>query len=557
MNAPFYEPPAGTRPSASLLLLRNAADGLEVLMLRRAERDGDQRSGAAVFPGGQLDARDHAAHALCLGPTDAEASALLGVAAGGLDYYIAAVRETFEEAGLLLATGTPDLAALHPWRDRLQSGEASFVDFCQATGVQPELRGLVYAAHWLTPLGAPKRFDTRFFAVRAPAGQQAEVDHGEAVALMWLRPAQALDKALGLKLLPVTRELLKELAGYHDVDAALAAMAERAARGGVPLVEPRRALTARGPGVVLPHELPYAEIGRLDPSGHGEAHATLLAGRVVALSPRVLRITAPNPGPMTGPGTNTYLVGGGEGGGWTAIDPGPDSEPHLQALLAALAERGGRLERILVTHTHRDHSPGAAALAAATGAPVWGRVADHPAWQDESFRPDHVPQHAERIFCGNGATLRVWHTPGHASNHLCYLLEEERLLFTGDHVMQGSTVVINPPDGDMVAYLASLHELLAEPLDWLAPGHGYLVAEPHAVLRALIAHRLKREAKVALRLQQAGPGTLAELVGTVYDDAPVALHGVAQRSLLAHLLKLRSEGRAVEDAQQRWAAVAR
>jgi glyoxylase-like metal-dependent hydrolase (beta-lactamase superfamily II) len=304
--------------------------------------------------------------------------------------------------------------------------------------------------------------------------------------------------------------------------------------------------------------LPYAEIGRLDPQGHGEAHATLVAGRVVALSPRVLRITAPNPGPMTGPGTNTYLVGGGEaGGGWTAIDPGPESKAHLQALLAALAERGGRLERILVTHTHRDHSPGAAALAAATGAPVWGRVADHPAWQDESFRPDHVPQHGERIACGDGATLRVWHTPGHASNHLCYLLEEERLLFTGDHVMQGSTVVINPPDGDMVAYLASLHELLQEPLEWLAPGHGYLVAEPHAVLRALITHRLKREAKVAQGLQQAGPGTLAELVGTVYDDVPAALHGVAQRSLLAHLLKLQAEGRAAEDAQQRWAAAER
>jgi glyoxylase-like metal-dependent hydrolase (beta-lactamase superfamily II) len=137
------------------------------------------------------------------------------------------------------------------------------------------------------------------------------------------------------------------------------------------------------------------------------------------------------------------------------------------------------------------------------------------------------------------------------------MLEEERLLFTGDHVMQGSTVVINPPDGDMVAYLGSLNELLAEPLDWLAPGHGFLVAEPQAVLRALIAHRLKREAKVSQGLQQAGPGTLTELVAVVYDDVPAALHGLAQRSLLAHLLKLRAEGRASEDAQQRWAAAER
>ena len=574
MTSTWYEPPAGTRPSASLLLLRDCADsatdaatdaargGLEVLMLRRAERDGDQRSGAAVFPGGQLDARDRAAHALCAGPSDAEASARLGLAEGGLDYLIAAVRETFEEAGLLLATATAPLdpAALHPWRERLQSGEASFVDFCTATGVQPDLRGLVYAAHWLTPRGAPKRFDTRFFTAHAPSGQQATVDHGEAVALMWLRPAQALDPALGLKLLPVTRELLKELAGFADAASALAAYAARAA---VPLVEPRRALTARGPGVVLPHELPYAEVGRLDPQGHGEVHATLQAGRVVDLSvhpqARVLRMTAPNPGPMTGPGTNTYLVGSAEPGtGWTVIDPGPALDgagaPHLQALLGAIAERGGRLERILVTHTHRDHSPGAAALAAATGAPVWGRVASHPEWQDESFRPAHEPQHGERIACGPGATLRVWHTPGHASNHLCYLLEEEGLLFTGDHVMQGSTVVINPPDGDMAAYLRSLEELLEEPLQWLAPGHGFLVAQPQVVLRALIAHRLKREAKVLAALQQHGPAALEGLVQAVYDDVPAALHGVAQRSLWAHLLKLQGEGRAALDSEDRWLA---
>ncbi len=553
----LYEPPAGTRPSASLLLLRDSAQGLEVLMLRRAERDGDQRSGAAVFPGGQLGVRDRAAHALCLGPDDAEASRQLGLAAGGLDYFIAAVRETFEEAGLLLASGAVDAAALHPWRDRLQSGAASFVDFCEATGVQPDLRGLVYAAHWLTPLGAPKRFDTRFFAALAPASQQAEVDHGEAVSFLWVRPAQALDPALGLKLLPVTRELLKALLPHASAQAALDAYRQAAA---VPLVQPRRALTARGPGVVLPHDLPYAEVGRLDPTGHGNAHATLLPGRVVALSPRVLRITAPNPGPMTGPGTNTYLVGGGQaGGGWTAIDPGPVSEPHLQALLAALAERGGRLERILVTHTHRDHSPGAAALAAATGAPVWGRIAAHPEWQDSEFRADHVPAHGERIAAGGGgavsATLRVWHTPGHASNHLCYLLEEERLLFTGDHVMQGSTVVINPPDGDMAVYLRSLHELLQEPLDWLAPGHGFLVAQPHEVLRALIAHRLKREAKVLAALHSHGPGALESLVSAVYDDVPAALHGVAQRSLWAHLLKLQGEGRAALDERDRWSAL--
>ena len=270
------------------------------------------------------------------------------------------------------------------------------------------------------------------------------------------------------------------------------------------------------------------------------------------LSPRILRITAPNPGVMTGPGTNTYLVSDSQGQGWTAIDPGPASDEHLQTILVLLAALPGPLQRILVTHTHRDHSPGAAALSQATGAPVSGRFAAHPMWQDETFAPAHQPQHGERIVIGADTTLRVIHTPGHASNHLCFLLEEERLLFTGDHLMQGSTVVINPPDGDMAAYLASLRGLLDEDLEWLAPGHGFLVAQPQPVIAKLIAHRLRREAKVLAAFDRVGgSATLAALVLQVYDDVPAALHGVAERSLLAHLLKLQADG-AVVLAGERW-----
>jgi len=195
------------------------------------------------------------------------------------------------------------------------------------------------------------------------------------------------------------------------------------------------------------------------------------------------------------------------------------------------------------------------ALAQATGASVHGRIAAHPQGQDDRFEPQTVLAGGERLVLGPQATLSVIHTPGHASNHLCYLLEEERLLFTGDHVMQGSTVVINPPDGDMAAYLAALTGLLDEALDWLAPGHGFLVAQPQAVLRGLIAHRLKREAKVVAAVRSAGPATARELVVQVYDDVNPALHGVAERSLLAHLLKLRADGLAEEDADGRWAAV--
>lgn len=540
-TAAHYQPPPDARPASSVLFLRDGAPGLEVLMLRRAEREGDLRGGAAVFPGGVLDARDREAHVYCVGADDLEVSARLNLAHGGLDYLVAAVRESFEEVGLLLGTGRFDVGALHPWRDRLQSGEAGIAALCREVGLRLDLSGLVYWSHWLTPPGMPRRFDTRFFAVRAPQGQLAVADHGEAVEVMWLAPAAALDAALGLKLLPVTRRTLQQLARHADAGAALAEGRSRM----IPLTMPRRAFSEKDLRVVLPDEPPYAEIGRLDPEGRGDVFADIVAGRAVRLSPHVIRVTAPNPGPMTGPGTNSYLIGRGDA--WTCIDPGPAMAGHVSALIEVVKAQGpsARLEHILVTHTHRDHSPGAAPLAAAVGAPVLGLRTAYPEWQDQSFAPTRELAHGERLVLAEGVTLRVIHTPGHASNHLCYLLEEEKTLFTGDHVMQSGTVVINPPDGDMAAYLRALEGLLAEDLEWLAPGHGFLVADPHRVLRALIAHRLWREAKVVAALQRQGrPATLEGLVPAVYDDVPSALHNMAERSLLAHLIKLESDGRA-------------
>jgi glyoxylase-like metal-dependent hydrolase (beta-lactamase superfamily II)/8-oxo-dGTP pyrophosphatase MutT (NUDIX family) len=548
--------PAGARKAASVLLLRDATTGpgVEVLLLRRAERAGDQHSGAVVFPGGVLDARDHQAHAFCDGPDDASFSAKLALAQGGLDYAVAALRETFEEVGLLLTAHSrdkhPDAAALHPWRARLNAGEVSAADFCQFNNVRFDVNALAYYSHWLTPPGAPKRFDTRFFAALAPAGQVAQADLTEAVELMWLTPAQALDKTRGFKLLPVTQRTLQELAAFSSAEQALHSIRQRS---NIPRIMPRRVHSARGPRVVLPEDLCYAEVGRLDPEGRGDVWGDIEAGRAVRLSPRIVRVTAPNPGAMTGPGTNSYLVNGlaaagGSGGaqteGLTAIDPGPISPAHVQALLAAAQAQGQPITRIIVTHTHGDHSPGAVALAQATGAPVLGKHAAHAEWQDKSFAPQRELAHGERLAVGPGCNLRVIHTPGHASNHLCFLLEEEQTLFTGDHVMQGSTVVINPPDGDMSAYLKALHALLDEPLQWLAPGHGFLVAQPHAVLRALIAHRGRREAKVLAALQKHGPAPLAGLLPHVYDDVAASLHAMASRSLWAHLLKLQSDGRA-------------
>jgi len=551
MTNPPYTIDSDARPAASLLLLRDGDVGLEVLMLRRAERDGDPRSGAAVFPGGVLDARDRAAHVHTTSPDDAAWSQALLLDAGGLDYAVAALRETFEEVGLLLAEREVDLTALDAWRNALQTGRSGIAELCVAESLRLDTAALAYHSHWLTPPGAPKRFDTRFFAAAAPAGQVAVADEGEALELMWLTPVAALEPAHGLKLLPVTRRTLMDLGRFAN---AADALSEAWERKHPPRIMPRRAASSRGGAgsrIVLPDELPYAEVARLDPTGRGDVFAELAAGVPVRLSPRVVRVTAPNPGPMTGPGTNSYLVSGDGGANWTCIDPGPESAEHTQALLAAAAP--GRIQRILVTHTHRDHSPGAHALAAESGAPTSGRVADFPQWQDPSFVPDLPLAGGERLVLGADATLRVIHTPGHASNHLCYLLEEEQLLFTGDHVMQGSTVVINPPDGDMSAYLASLQGLLDEPLQWFAPGHGFLVAHPHALLRALIAHRFKREAKVLAAVRSLGLADVPALLPQVYDDVPAALHGVAQRSLLAHLLKLSADGMVAERDGARWA----
>lgn len=273
-------------------------------------------------------------------------------------------------------------------------------------------------------------------------------------------------------------------------------------------------------------------------------------GVPIRLSPHIWRVTARNPGMMTGPGTNTYLVGVGEE--WAVIDPGPADDRHIRALLDAAP---GPIRYILVTHTHRDHSPGATPLQSATGALLLGRTTPHPRWQDPAFVPDRELHQDDRLTLGPGGTLRVIHTPGHASNHLCFLLEEERILFTGDHIIQGSTVVIDPPDGDMGAYLRSLESLLREPLDYLAPGHGTLMPQPHEAIRGLIQHRLRRESKVLRALPRQHAVDLPTLVRSVYDDVPSQLHPLAERSLLAHLLKLETEGRARRVADS-WTAPA-
>ena len=460
-----------------------------------------------------------------------------------------AVRECFEESGLLFATDASGAllrldgelgAALAAWRGPLHRNERTLGDMCREFGLTLALDRLEYLSHWLTPLARPKRFDTRFFIAEAPASQTAAVDGTEMVEQLWLRPAEALARASELKLLTPTQKTL-ELVGRYETVAALLAWA-RAPRE-VALVMPRVGSGSQGMRPVLPDEPAFAELGRLDPAGHGFACYDIQVATPVRLSPRLIRVTANNGSLMTGPGTNTYLIGGGASNEWAVIDPGPLNEAHVEAILAAAP---GAIRWIFATHTHSDHSPACLPLKARTGATVYGRVAAHIEWQDTSFEPDVHLEGGERFELpgpdGQASTLHAIHTPGHASNHICYRLEEEKLLFTGDHVMQLSTVVINPPDGDMAAYLASLRELAAHDLDWLAPGHGFLMANPRRAIEGIVAHRLKREAKVLDAIRVLGEADAETLLERVYDDVNPRLLAMAMRSLRAHLFKLRDEG---------------
>jgi glyoxylase-like metal-dependent hydrolase (beta-lactamase superfamily II) len=247
----------------------------------------------------------------------------------------------------------------------------------------------------------------------------------------------------------------------------------------------------------------------------------------------VHRVLAPNPGVMTGPGTNTYLVGIDE---VAVIDPGIDDAGHLDAIVGC---GGDRIRWILCTHTHPDHSPGAAGLKARTGAPVLAYAARDGLEVDELIDDGFQIEATE-------FRLSAVHTPGHASNHLCYLLEEERLLFSGDHIMQGSTVVIAPPDGDMAKYLASLERVRSLRLRSIAPGHGHLIDDPNAVIDDYVSHRLERERQV-LDAIAAGDQTTAAIVSRLYPDLVDELVVRARQTVHAHLRKLAEDGRAASD----------
>ena len=257
------------------------------------------------------------------------------------------------------------------------------------------------------------------------------------------------------------------------------------------------------------------------------------AGKVVELSPLVRRITAGNGSVFTGPGTNTYLVGKEE---VTVIDPGPAMQEHIDVITAAAPN----IKQILVTHTHPDHSPGVRLLKENLDIPAYGMLTNSSKNQDQTFSPERILDDGE-VFQEEEFSIEVVHTPGHASNHLCFILKEEKLIFTGDYIMNGSTVVIGPPDGNMKQYIQSLEKLKDYDIEKIAPGHGELLENPHEVADWIINHRLEREKKVFQALQEATKGTPDTLVEKVYDDVDSSLFPIAKASLLAHLIKLEED----------------
>jgi glyoxylase-like metal-dependent hydrolase (beta-lactamase superfamily II)/8-oxo-dGTP pyrophosphatase MutT (NUDIX family) len=523
-----------------VLLLRDGPQGIEVLMTRRS-MTASFAPGAYVFPGGGIDAADAQAHPLAR--RRAQQSDL------HLTQAIAAIRESFEELGILLAShangrwaGPDDIARL----DR----QAPFAAQCQAQGLTLAADQVFVLAHWITDRDLPRRFDVPFLVARMPEGQTPVADESEQFEPVWVRPADALARheAGHFFIIFPTIRTLERLQAFACVDDVLQACAVN----DEPLWTscPRAGWLAGHEARYMEHEPPYGELALVNPDGQIHHHLDWQTDQPVPLLKNVLRLTAPNPGVMTGPGTNSYLVGDPLTG-YIAIDPGPADDEHLQRLWRAA---GGQIKAIVCTHSHPDHSPGAAPLQALCThkPPILGLASRPTARANSRFTPERELTDGEKLVLqGTGAegdichTLRVVHTPGHAANHLCLVLEEDGLLFSGDHVLNGSTTVIDPPDGHMGDYLDSLDKLAAAceagGIEFILPAHGHVLGFAHQAITHLKAHRLKREAKIALAMQALPQGSLQEWVEKAYDDVPPRLWPVAARSLQAHVDHIREQ----------------
>ena len=531
--------------AATLLLLRDRADGgWEVLMTRRSPK-ASFVPGAYVFPGGGIEAQDAQAHAQVLSRSDMDAVTLSAA--------IAALRESWEEMGVLLAihaNGQPASQADVEALDRTQPLWSQLAN----AGLQLDVRCVWQLAHWTADRNIPKRFAVPFFVARMPLGQVPKADETEQFEPVWVNPQEALERhqAGQMPMIFPTLRTLQRLSAYPTAQAVLEAV-----QGGPLWINaPRSGLLSGKETRFTEEESAYGEVAMVCPDGQILHELAWQHVRAVPLRKNILRLTAPNANVMTGPGTNSYLVGEAATG-FIAIDPGPADATHVARLLDAA---GGDIRHIVCTHSHADHAPGAFVLqqlCVQRGLPkplIYGLPSASTARPNSQFVPDVLLQDGERLALAGQAldgentmhTLRAIHTPGHAANHLCLVLEEDALLFSGDHILNGSTTIIDTPDGNMRDYIDSLDKLAAvckdAGVEFLLPAHGYVLGHALQVIAKLKAHRLAREAKVLAAMQQQPAGNPQDWVAMAYADTPSHLWKLAERSLIAHVERIRALG---------------
>jgi recombination protein RecT len=506
---------------------------------------------------------------------------------------LAAIRESFEELGIVLARQKNE-----QWVTQAQIAQlnrhANFYTQMLEGEFQLAAQDVYLLAHWITDRDMPKRFEVPFLVARMPEGQAPVADEKEQFAPEWISPSDALSRheAGDFFMIFPTIRTLQRLAAYAKVDDVLQACAS-----GRPLWTscPRAGLMNGKEKRLMEHEAAYGELAMVSPYGQMVHELNWQHEHAVPLLRHVMRLTAPNPGMMTGPGTNTYIVGTPEKG-YLVIDPGADIASHIERILRAT---NGDIVAIICTHSHPDHSPAAKPLQARVVeasntvpmaltaefaqhiCPILGLPSAPTAREGAWFEPDTVLQNNEQLSVyfrrpydeiPFDISLQVIYTPGHAANHLCLILPEDGILFSGDHILNGSTTVIDPPDGNMSDYLASLDTLEAlckqHDLRFILPAHGYVLSHCDAAqandsqrgnatggsrggarddsrggaqraIAALKAHRLKREAKIIAAMKIKPGASTEELVPIAYSDVDAKLWPIAARSLSAHVQRIR------------------